>query len=146
MPGLLDIAPSSKTVPIQGVDVAVHGVSAEGIAYMLERFPVVRELMAGRDVNLDASALFKLAPQAVASIIAAGCGYPNNPEAEAKAAQLGAEDQLTLLDAIVKLTMPNGVGPFADKLMAMLEGMANIKPGGFGKAPDMKSPSPSKDS
>lgn len=139
MPGLLDIAPSTKTVTVQGQPVAVHGLSAEGIAYILARFSVARELFAGRDVNLDADAIAKLAPEAVNAIIAAGTGYPNNPEAEAVAAKLPAGTQLDLLAAIVEVTMPGGVGPFVEKLRATFGGIVES-----GKAPATKSPQPSK--
>ena len=35
MVGLIDIAPSVETVDVQGVSVAVHGVSAKGVAHLL---------------------------------------------------------------------------------------------------------------
>ena len=39
MVSLIDIAPAVETVEVQGASVAVHGVSAKGIAHLRGRFP-----------------------------------------------------------------------------------------------------------
>ncbi len=127
MPGLKDIAPSFTTVEVKGVAVPVTGVSALGIAYLFNRFPVVRELIGGKDVDLSADALMTLAPEAVAAIIAVGTGAVNDSHAEAVAATLGVGDQVDLLEAIIKETMPNGVAPFVQKLSVMFKGL-NVEP------------------
>jgi hypothetical protein len=119
MPGLKDIAPSFSTVTVKGVVIDVTGISAKGIAYLFHRFPIVREMIGGKDVDLSPEALAALAPEAIAAIIAVGTGAVNDPEAEAAAATLGAEAQLELLDAIIRETMPGGVGPFVEKLTGM---------------------------
>ena len=72
MPGLLDIAISSRTVSIGESEVPVYGVSAKGIAVLFERFPIFREMFSGRTPDLSPEAVTKLAPEAVAAIIAAG--------------------------------------------------------------------------
>lgn len=123
MPGLSDVARSFRVVSVKGTDVDVPGVSAEGIAYLFSRFPVLKELIGGKDVDLGVDALVKLAPDAVAALIACGTGAVADKKAEAVAAKLGAEDQLNLMDAIIKETMPGGVGPFVEKLSAMFEGL-----------------------
>lgn len=139
MVGLLDIAPLAREVPVAGQNVAVTGVSAAGVAALLQRFPELKSIMAGRG-TLDAESLFTLVPSAIASIIAAGCGYPGNEEAEAKASTLVAEDQMSLLMAIVEMTLPKGVGPFLDRLMGIVGQFEDAS----AKIPDIKSPSPSK--
>lgn len=119
MPGLLDVATSTRTVSVGGVDVPIPGVSAKGIAYLLERFPVFRELLTGRTPKLAADNIIAMLPDAIAAIIAAGTGYPGNREAEAKAEALPAEVQVELLEAIFAVTMPKGVGPFVERIMAL---------------------------
>ena len=42
MVGLIDIAPGVETVEVQGAPVAVHGISAKGLASLLGRFPELR--------------------------------------------------------------------------------------------------------
>lgn len=120
MPGLKDIVSSYKTVKVKGVDIATPGISAEGIGYLFQRFPVIRELIGGKnDVTLTPEDLAKLAPEVVAAIIACGCGDVNDPEAEAAAAKLGAEHQLDLLESIIGETMPSGPAPFVQRLYTM---------------------------
>lgn len=117
MPGLLDIAPAVETVEIRGTKVEVYGVSVKGIAYLLQRFPELRAMLSGREVSADR--LIEIGGDAVAAIIAAGTGYPGNEQAEAVAGSLSLDEQADLLAAIVKLTMPGGVGPFVEKLSAL---------------------------
>ena len=87
MVGLIDISPRTETVDVQGASVAVHGVSAKGVANLLGRFPELRMLMTGQSV--DADRLMAIGGDAVAAIIAAGCGYPGDEKAEAVAGALG---------------------------------------------------------
>lgn len=118
MTGLLDIAPSQATVKINGTAVPVPGVSAEGLAYLLGRFPELRMAMAGRTV--EATQWQALGGKIVAAIIAAGIGYPGDEDQEKAAAKLPAGLQLDLLEIIVKVTMPEGPLPFLERATAML--------------------------
>lgn len=124
MPGLKDIARSFRTVPVRGQEIPVPGVSADGIAYLFFRFPVVRELIGGKEVQLSAEDFQKLGPEAVAAIIAVGTGEIGDAEAEAAARALAVEDQLNLLEAIIGETMPSGVGPFVQRLSKMFNGLS----------------------
>ncbi len=117
MASLLDIAPLGASVTVRGTAVNVTGVSAAGIASLLQRFPELREMMVGREVATER--LMTMGADAVAAIIAAGTGLPGNPEAESVAASLAVEDQADLLAAILKITLPRGVGPLVEKLSAM---------------------------
>jgi len=62
-------------------------------------------------------------------IIAAGCGHLGNEEYEKRAAALSLDEQLTLIEAIMELTFPNGIGSFIDRLTAI----ANRASGGAAK-------------
>src|SRR6478609_352215 len=95
MAGLIDIAPATETVQAQGKPVTVHGVSAKGLAHHLARFPELRRLMTGQEVQADQ--LLAMAGDAVAAIIAAGCGYPSDNTAETIAVNLSLDIQADLL-------------------------------------------------
>lgn len=125
MVGLVDIAPRSETVMVGDVAVPVSGVSARGVAYLLSKFPELRKLMSGGDDN-TADALMKIAPDAIAAIIAAGIGKPGDAEEEAAADRLPLEPQTDLLAAILRLTLPRGIGPFAEKLTALMGSVGSV--------------------
>lgn len=114
MVGLVDIAPVVETVDVQGAPVVVRGVSAKGLAHLLGRFPELRKLMTGQEVKLEE--LMTMGGDAVAAIIAAGCGYPGNETAEDVAGKIPLGAQADLLAAVLRLTLPQGVGPFVEKL------------------------------
>lgn len=124
MVGLLDIAPAVETVDVRGSKVSIYGVSAKGIAHLLGRFPELRMLMSGKEVAIEQ--LMTMGGDAVAAIIAAGCGYPGDEKAEVMAGSLPIETQADLLAGILKLTMPRGVGPFVEKL-ARLGGLLDTE-------------------
>jgi hypothetical protein len=117
MVGLLDIAPLTQTITVRDHPIEVAGVSAKGVAQLLLRFPELRALISGREVGLDQ--LLALGGDIIAAVIAAGCGVPGDERAEAAAGRLGLDDQAELLAAIMKLTMPQGIGPFVEKLARM---------------------------
>jgi len=117
MVSLIDIAPRTETIDVQGTPVAVHGISAKGVAHLLGRFPGLRKLMSGQEV--ETGQLMEMGGDAVAAIIAAGCGYPGDEKAEAVAGKLAIDAQADLLAAIVRLTLPAGLGPFVEKLTAL---------------------------
>src|SRR5215210_1687590 len=117
MVGLIDIAPRIETVNVQGASVAVHGITARGVAHLLGRFPELRMLMTGQSVETDR--LMEMGGDAVAAIIAAGCGYPGDDKAEIVAASLSVDAQADLLAAILRVTLPSGLGPFVEKLTAL---------------------------
>ena len=56
---------------------------------------------------------------AVAAIIAAGCGYPGDETAESVAGKLSLDAQADLLSALLRLTLLKGVGHFVEKLTAL---------------------------
>ena len=138
MVGLIDIAPRIETVDIQGEPVAVHGISAKGVAHLLGRFPELRKLMTGQAVEADQ--LMAMGGEAVAAIIAAGCGYPGDEKAEDVAGRLAIDTQADLLAAIVRLTLPAGLGPFVEKLTA-LGGILDAAPSVMEQASSSPKPS-----
>jgi hypothetical protein len=119
MAGLLDIAPLTESVSVGGASVEVFGVSAKGVAVLLSRFPELREMMTGREVA--PARLMEMGGEAVAAIIAAGCGEPGSEYHEIAAGRLSVDVQADFLAKILKLTFPNGIGSFVGKLTALGE-------------------------
>lgn len=121
MASLLDVAPLTIPVTVGGangpVTLAVSGLSASHIAMLFHRFPELRKLFSG--MQADTEALMGAAPECLAAILAAGCGGGGNPAHEAAAASLPAEAQTDILSAILKLTLPGGIGPFVEKLSSL---------------------------
>src|SRR4051812_2826892 len=107
MVGLIDIAPKTEAIDVQGTSVSVHGVSAKGVAKLLGRFPELRMLMTGQ--NVETEKLMAMGGDAVAAIIAAGCGYPGDEKAETVAGSLAVAAQADLLAAILRVTLPAGL-------------------------------------
>lgn len=118
MPGLLDIAPTTETVKIRGVEITVHGISAKGIAHLLAKYPEIRKLLSGRTVENDD--LIGLGADIVSAIIAAGVGHPGETDYEEAAATLNISEQADILERVIALTMPQGVNPFMDRLMGLM--------------------------
>ena len=138
MVGLIDIAPAVETLDMQGMPVTVHGVSAKGVAHLLGRFPELRKLMTGHEV--EAEQLMAIGGDAVAAIIAAGCGYPGDEAAEAVAGNLSLHAQADLLASILRLTLPKGIGPFVEKLTALGGVLDPRSESGAGAAPSDTAP------
>ncbi len=117
MSSLLDIACVSESIALPKGQVDVYGVSAKGIAFLFAKFPEFRALITGRPV--EAVDMIKLAPGAVAAIITCAIGSPGDEKTEMMAERLPLECQLDILEAAIRLTMPNGLTPFADRLVRM---------------------------
>jgi len=139
MVSLVDIAPPTRTVEVQGNDLSVHGVSAKGIASLLDRFPEMRLLITGKGADLTPDGIMEMAPDAIAAIIAAGCGLPGDTQAEEVAASLGVGEQVEILACIIELTMPQGIGPFVDRISGLMGTMSGAGSEDGGKAAAGKS-------
>ncbi|RUW73686.1 hypothetical protein, partial [Mesorhizobium sp. M2A.F.Ca.ET.067.02.1.1] len=101
MVGLLDIAPLTEKVSVGGKSLVVYGVSASGLVSLIARFPEIRMLMNGKEV--DVGSLMTIGGDAIAAIIAAGIGLPGDEKQEAAAARLPLEIQADILAAIIKV-------------------------------------------
>lgn len=112
MVGLIDIAPATEQV----AGVTVYGVSLGGVARLLGRFPELRKIMSG--VETAPADLLAMAPAAIAAIIAEGVGTPDE-DGERLASRLSIDLQVEFLAAVMRLTMPKGVGPFVETMLGL---------------------------
>lgn len=129
----MDIAP--QTEQVGGID--IYGIALEDIAILLKRFPDLQTLTEGKQLTIEQIKV--IAPDAVAAIIAMGCGHSNDKTAEKKAARLPLELQRDMIIGIGKLTFPSGVRPFVQWVTGL--GAVSVKPL---KAPATNSQAPSK--
>lgn len=141
MADLLDIAPSTAvdavTVAGEVEPIDVRRLNFDDIAALVKRFPSLIGV-------LDGGGAAAMPGQAIAAAIAAGCGHLGNAKAEAKAGSYLIEDQFKLLNAILRLTFPNGTSSVMQEAetLGRLIGGAPTEP----KAAKMRlkqSPSPS---
>lgn len=140
---LLDIGPLSANVPVgtEGKSLKVSGVSAKGIFIVFQRYPEIAQWFKGGIAKIDPKMLLAEAPEAIAAVIAAGCGSPGDEAAEAVAGSLPIEAQLDVLEAIAKMTFTRGFGPFVQRIVA-LSALAESQ--NYGRASGMKLPPQSK--
>lgn len=123
MVALTDIAVATRDVPVPGGTLRIRGLSLQAIADLIARFPAIGQLTAGEDVTFDAASLMRLGPDAVAAAIAAAAGNPGDEAAERAAREnLSLEVQTEIVEAILALTLPSGIGPFIARLAALMRG------------------------
>lgn len=122
MKRLMDIAPAGtvkKSVTVGDEQIEISRIGSKRVVRLLARYPELGDLMSGKKVA--PMRLIEIAADAAAAFIAEGCGYHDNPDAEAFAAELGIDDQLALVEAIALATFPNLVGPLIEQLKSRVE-------------------------
>jgi hypothetical protein len=125
MADLLDIAASTavRAVWINGNRITVRGLNANDIAFIVSRFPDIKNLFSGGEFNQAALApLIIQLGAAVGPVIAAGCGRLGDEQHEHAAATLAMPEQEMLFDPIWTLTFPNGIRSFAEKMARTFAG------------------------
>jgi len=138
---LVDIVNAPQEVEIQGHKLKVRGISGEGVAYLLVDFPELRLAMINKGEDLTPETLLRIAPKAVASIIAAGIGQQGDKATIDAARILPLGDQIALLGPIVKQTFPRGIRSFLEALEEF-----SREVGVHGWVAGTKSPEPSNNS
>ncbi len=132
MTSLLDIGPLTEEVPVGGKTVTVHGVSPEGFFYLLQKFPMLRTMFGGGVSGITMDMLREVAPSSIAFAIAVATtdrsecdtakAWLAKIEETAKVAMnLSAHYQMSLFQTALRLTFPDGIGPF----MKAVETLAN---------------------
>jgi hypothetical protein len=136
MATLLDIAPLIKTIQIRGVDLPVRGITAQGVVYLLNRFPALRMMLTGKTdafAGMTVLSFIEAMPEVVDTVIACGMGFNGtNPDDQKKAEEIAAsfslDEQVESITAIMEVTLPRGVGPFVDMINRL-----GLKAEGLGK-------------
>jgi len=121
MATLLDIAPSTavEVVVINGQPLTVHGLRVPALASIAARFPDLSFLIGGTS-GMSLPRLIGQLGAATGPIIAASMDELGNEKSEKIASELLAEQQLELVAAIFRLTFPNGLVSFIEKLGTLM--------------------------
>ena len=143
MTSLLDIGPLTEEVSVGGKTVTVNGLSPEGFFYLLEKFPAIRSMFGGGVKSVDIGMLQSVGPMCVATVLAIATTdrnlYPGPlfdwnkavEEAAKVAVALPAHYQMALFQAALRLTFPEGIGPFikgVEKLASSINQVSGTAP------------------
>ena len=115
MAGLIEIADLTETVRFRDREIPVGGLSVGGIASLLARFPDLRKALSGGGFDFDVETLLALGPEIVAAILADGLEI-----GEDVAARLPLALQIEAIEIMVRLTMPEGLGPFVERIERLM--------------------------
>lgn len=142
MVSLVDIGDHKDTVELRGKLIEISGITAVNIVSIFYKFPEVRMMLTQQTPGSEVvQALVARSPDAVAYIIAAAVGEPDNEKVIEVASGLTVGEQYAVLEKVGKLTFPQGMQNFLDGVQSLLA-RAN---GGLGWAPGMTSPAQSSD-
>jgi len=127
MPGLRDIGPLKVTLTINGKKIDFHGLTVADVFELHERFEGVRVLIEGGGAALaarlrDTPALIREIPNALYAAVAMSTGDRNDKKAEAIVARLPLSVQVAMVNAVVKSTFHEGIGPF----VRAIEGITSV--------------------
>lgn len=126
---LRDIGLLTETVAVNDEkSVEVRGIAAADLIKLINRFPDMQKWMSGEVVNIRD--ILVNAPDAIAAIIAIGCGDGGDPEAEGVASMLPFEVQMDIIQVVGRLTFRSGFGPFVQRMLRLVDEAAS---GGSGK-------------
>jgi hypothetical protein len=144
MADLLDIAPSTAVdvVKIDGHRIIVRSLSVDVMASIISRFPVLKSIASGNADDIIAR-LIETCGTALGPIIAAGCGHHGDEQYEQRAASLLPDQQIKFLNAILRVTFPNGISSFLDQLTHLVGWASGGAPEKPVRMRSRKLPSPS---
>ena len=136
MLSLLDLGPMTEEVTIRGQKITVHAITPECFFVLFQSFPELRKMAAVQDPG--ASAIMQIAPGAVNLIIAMSTvdrdqfqtvkDYMEVVRGELPAAaRLGIQHKLAVIGACVRVTFPEGLGPFLQDLNALTGSIKEVR-------------------
>lgn len=126
MVGLLDVAPSVRTLKTSLGEIEVPGISMIGIVSILKDHPELIAVLQGEG-DVELATIMDLGADVTASFFAAGLGYPGDVKAkEMVKTRLKPEDTLEIGIAIWEETFPKGVKGFLERLNQAMK-LAGLK-------------------
>ncbi len=126
----------TEEVAVNGKNVTVYGVTPEGFFLLLHKFPVLQEMFSGGDKEVSMDALRSVGAECVAYALAVATtsrSYMTQKEwidiVEATAnivLNVNANAQRMLFQATIRLTFPEGIGPFMLGVDALTESINQV--------------------
>lgn len=128
MKSFLELLPNSENVVIRGQTFPVTAITIEMLGHLFMRFPEIKDALDQKKVkgSKTPTEIISLGVDAIAAIIAAGLGSLGDEKVEKIAKSLSIGEQTLFIQSIIRLTLPQGAGPFMDSLRAL--GILNSKP------------------
>ena len=136
MTSLLDIGPLTEEVPVGAARITVYGLTPEGFFHLLQKFPILQQLMGGGAKEVSMETLREVAPESIAYAIAVATtsrAYMNQQQwsdivnATANVAiNLPAHCQMALFQAALRLTFPDGIRPFINGVQALADSINRV--------------------
>lgn len=120
MAGLVDFAPLTEDVDLgAGRKLTVSGLTFDDIFFLIRGFEEIRALLSRQITSIKPEQLMKSAPVTIGTIIACGTGERESKKAIEQAVRLSADAQLKTISVILRMTFPEGVGPFGQRLVEL---------------------------
>jgi hypothetical protein len=117
MASLSDFPSRAVTVSVGDVKLTVEPINITTLVGLFTRFPDLGKML--QDRKFSVATLLTNSGPLVAAIIAAGCGHPGDAKHEDAASRLALDDQLTIIEVVLKATIPSGIGAFIERLTAL---------------------------
>lgn len=115
---LMDLKPKRVVVSLSGDrEIEVGPLSGEDVVRLMQKHVALQKYM--MRVPISFTEIAETVPGAVASIIAVGCGYRGDKNAELIAASLSIEEQSEIIEGIGRATFTRGFGPFVRRIGAL---------------------------
>lgn len=135
---ILDIGPLTEEISVGGGNtITVRPVTPEGFFVLISMFPQLKSLM-DNSGSLDAATLVKVVPASIAMVIAICTTDRESYDTyDAWTRQLAAVAavvnkrlvppvQLSIINAAIRMTFPDGVGPFVKELGALTSSISDV--------------------
>ena len=95
----------------------VRGLNAGEILRLMRRFPVLQTSAGSAGLNVES--MVEAAPEAIPVMISLACDMPGR-QGERAAMRLSAPDQLAVLTASIRLSLPTGPAGFLERLADLM--------------------------
>jgi hypothetical protein len=115
-PSFADIVPRIERVDIRGTVIEMRGIPAPRCFELLAEFPALITLFSEKK---DMAKLMIDIPGAAAAIACDGMRRPKDKKLREDFNNLALGDQIKLVTAAIKATMPDGIDPFVEMLATL---------------------------
>lgn len=117
MPSFVDVVALKEAIEIRGVEIEVQGLGIDAIGEMMVPEELQRAIVGAK---FSLIALLQVAPVSIRRLLCAAIGKKGDAREEEAVANLNAEDQIALIEALIRVSFPGGVSPFVDRVGAIL--------------------------
>lgn len=135
MTGLMDIGDLTFPVRVGKVTLTVRGLTSADLVSLCIRFPGLRKLVesgagaVASKISEGEQSLLTTLPEAVWAAMAICTGDGGNYKAEQRAATLPLSSQVSILHAILRATLTEGLGPFVAAIDDLTKSMTAVMTG-----------------